>query len=41
MESSKIYKERNFNYITSSDTRFIFPGDLRVAGRFYFFGGFN
>lgn len=32
----KIYKLSIISFPTSSDTRFIFPGDLRVAGCFHF-----
>ncbi len=34
--NSKFYKEEGFSNITSSDTRSIFPGDLRVARCFSF-----
>ena len=40
-EKSKFYKGRSSNNTTGSNIRFIFPGDLRVAGRFYIFGGLN
>jgi len=35
----KNYKAKNTNIITNSNVRFMFPGNLRVARCFSFFGG--